>query len=329
MYKAFVLTEHAGKVSAEVQSLDESQLPPGKVTVAVEYSSLNYKDGMVIKGIGRMVRKYPHVPGIDLAGRVESSDDPGFKPGDAVVLTGWRVGESHWGGYAQKARVDSAWLLPLPAGLSTKRAMALGTAGLTAALAVMALEEHGLSPGGLPVLVTGASGGVGSVAVMLLAAGGYAVTAVTGRKENYDYLRQLGASQILDRGELAEPCDKPLEHENWAAVIDNVGGAPLARALAQTQTHGSVAAIGLAAGRELHTTVLPFLLRGVNLLGIESNTCPVPRRLAAWQRLTKEIKAVQLDAITHLHGLSGLPALADQILQGQTRGRVVIDVNKV
>ena len=332
MFKAIVLEEADGKVEAALQELEDSRLPgfagEGGVTVAVEYTTLNYKDGMVLNGIGRLVRAYPHVPGIDFAGTVEASDHPDYKPGDRVILTGWRVGESTWGGHAERARVKGDWLVPLPEGLTTKRAMALGTAGFTAMLAVMALEDHGVAPDKGEILVTGAAGGVGSVATAVLAKLGYRVAASTGRSETHDYLKSLGAETIIARAELSEPNKRPLESERWAGCIDAVGGTTLARVLAQTKLHGSVAAVGLAGGTALETTVLPFLLRGVNLLGIDSATCPTLRRRAAWARLAADLPMDQLDAMTSEAGLAELPSLAGKILKGQIRGRTVIDTRK-
>ncbi len=332
MFKAILLEETDGKVSAGLQDLDDSRLPAHErgVTVAVEYSTLNYKDGMILNGIGRLVRSYPHVPGVDFAGVVETSDHPDYKPGDKVVSTGWRVGEMTWGGYAQKARVKGDWLVPLPDGLTTRRAMALGTAGFTAMLAVMALEEHGVTAAkgaeGGEVLVTGAAGGVGSVAVAVLAKLGYRVAASTGRKETHDYLRDLGATTIVERAELAEVSKRPLERERWAGCVDSVGGTTLAHVLAETAYRGSVAAVGLAGGNTLNTTVLPFLLRGVNLLGIDSVMCPPERRRAAWARLVHDLPMAKLDAITGEAELADLPALGQKILKGEVRGRLVIDV---
>lgn len=327
MFKALVLQETHGRVQAAVEELSETQLPDGDVDIAVEYSSLNYKDGMILKGLGRLVHQYPHVPGIDLAGTVIESRHRSFHTGDRVVLTGWRVGERHWGGYAQKARVQGEWLLPLPENLTTRRAMAIGTAGLAAMLAVMALEEHGLTPSAGEVLVTGATGGVGSLAVLMLAQRGYHVVAVTGRPELHGYLKSLGASEIIARAELAQPPSKPLESERWAGCIDAVGGAMLARALAQMRYGSSVAAVGLAGGNKLETTVLPFLLRGVNLLGIDSSQCPNARRRQIWAELARTLPAVKLDAITTVARLQELPRLADDILLGRVRGRVVVDVS--
>jgi acrylyl-CoA reductase (NADPH) len=325
-FKALVLQEADGKVSARIDRLAESALPPGEVTVAVEYSTLNYKDGLILNGLGRLVRKYPHVPGIDFAGTVESSQSPEYKPGDKVILTGWRVGELQWGGYAEKARVKASYLVPLPSGLTTKRAMAIGTAGFTAMLAVMALEEHGLKPDAGDVLVTGAAGGMGSVAVAILAQRGYRVTASTGRPEQHDYLRGLGAAAFLDRAELAKPPSRPLDSERWAGAVDAVGGTTLATLLTQLRYAASVAACGLAGGSDLPTSVIPFLLRGVNLLGIDSVICPVERRRAAWSRLARELPMAKLDALTETVPLAAVADLAPKILKGGVRGRVVVDL---
>ena len=332
MFKAILLEERDGKVEAAPRELDEARLPAfegeGGVTVAIEYTTLNYKDGMILGGVGRLVRDYPHVPGIDFAGTVAASDHPDYAPGDPVILTGWRVGEASWGGHAQQARVKGDWLVPLPEGLTTKRAMALGTAGFTAMLAVMALQDHGVTPDQGAVLVTGAAGGVGSVATAMLAKLGYRVTASTGRAETHDYLTGLGAQTLIDRAELSEPSKRPLESERWAGCVDAVGGTTLARVLAQTRLHGSVAAVGNAGGIKLEATVLPFLLRGINLLGIDSATCPTPRRRQAWARLAEELPMDKLDAMTSEAVLGDLPGLAKQILKGQVRGRLVVDVNK-
>jgi acrylyl-CoA reductase (NADPH) len=326
-FTALVLHEENGKVVPRIERVATASLPAGDVTVAVEYSTLNYKDGMVLKGIGRLVRKYPHVPGVDFAGTVERSDSPDFKPGDKVVLTGWRVGEAQWGGYAQKARVKAGMLVKLPAGLSTKRAMALGTAGFTAMLAVMALERHGLKPGDGEVLVTGAAGGLGSVAVAVLARLGHQVTASTGRAAAHDYLRALGASAIIDRASLARKPERPLDTERWAGAVDAVGSTTLATILTQLKYRASVTACGLAGGNDVAATVIPFLLRGVNLLGIDSVMCPMPERLEAWSRLVRDLPLDRLDAMTETVPLTALPALADAIRKGETRGRVVVDVN--
>jgi acrylyl-CoA reductase (NADPH) len=319
--------EDTGKTHAEVTQIDLDRLPEGDVTVAVEYSTVNYKDGLCIGPGGGLVRKYPHIPGIDFAGTVEASDDDRYKPGDKVVLTGWRVGEAHWGGYAQKARVKADWLVPLPEGLDTRQAMAVGTAGFTAMLSVMALEDHGLVPGNGPVLVTGAAGGVGSVAVAILAALGHEVAGVTGRPDTADYLKSLGATQIVAREELNETVKRPLESETWAGCIDAVGGEMLARILGQMKYGGSVAAVGLAGGAGLPATVIPFLLRGVNLLGIDSVMQPYDNRLRAWQRIGKDLPLSKLEDMVVPATLSDLPKLGADILNGQVRGRVVVDVN--
>lgn len=327
-FKALVLDETEGKVSHSFKTLSNDHLPEGDVTVAVEYSSLNYKDGMIINGIGKLVRNYPHVPGVDFAGTVESSDSPNFKIGDKVVCTGWRVGEAHWGGYATRARVKSDWLVKLPGGLDGKRAMAIGTAGLTAALAVMALQEHGASPKNEgEILITGAAGGVGSVAVALLGSLGFKVAAGTGRAETHEYLKNLGATQIVTREELEQAPRGPLASERWAGAVDNVGGPILANLLASLKYGSSCAAVGLVASPKLETTVIPFLLRGVNLLGIDSVHCPNVRRLAGWELLAKSLPMEKLDAITTIKSMADLPELAGQILKGQVRGRVVIEVN--
>ncbi|MCB1362201.1 MAG: oxidoreductase, partial [Rhodobacteraceae bacterium] len=272
------------------------------------------------------VRTYPHVPGIDFAGTVETSDDPRYAPGDKVILTGWRVGEVHWGGYATRARVKADWLVPLPQGLTTRQAMAIGTAGFTAMLAVTALEDHGLAPGADEVLVTGAAGGVGSVAVAILAHLGYSVAAVTGRPETEAYLQSLGAARIVPRADLAETVKRPLEAETWAGCIDAVGGAMLARVLGQMRYGGSVASVGLAGGAALPATVIPFLLRGVNLLGIDSVMRPYADRVRAWSRLSRDLPLDQLERMIRPATLSDLPALGPAILKGQVQGRVVVDV---
>ncbi|MFN3641454.1 MAG: MDR family oxidoreductase [Gemmobacter sp.] len=328
MFNALVVERDAdGATHAGIQTLGEERLPPGAVTVAVAYSTLNYKDGLCLTTGGGLVKSWPHVPGIDFAGVVEASDDPRYRPGDAVVLTGWRVGEVWWGGYAQKARVKADWLVPLPAGLTAREAMAVGTAGLTAMLAVMALEDHGLRPGAGPVLVTGAAGGVGSVAVALLAALGHEVAAVTGRPETEGYLRSLGATGIVPRADLAETVRRPLEAETWAGCVDAVGGAMLARVLGQMRYGASVAAVGLAGGAGLPASVIPFLLRGVNLLGIDSVMRPHADRLRAWDRIARDLPRDRLGAMIRPATLADLPALGAAILQGQVQGRVVVDVN--
>jgi acrylyl-CoA reductase (NADPH) len=329
MFNALVVEkdEASGETAASVRQLALEDLPEGEVTVAVEYSTLNYKDGLCLGSGGGLVRRYPHVPGIDFAGTVEASDDDRYAPGDKVVLTGWRVGEAYWGGYAQKARVKADWLVPLPDGLDTRSAMAVGTAGFTAMLAVMALEDHGLVPGKGPVLVTGAAGGVGSVATAILGHLGYEVAAVTGRPEQEGYLRELGAARIVAREELAETVKRPLESETWAGCVDAVGGAMLARVLGQMIYGGSVAAVGLAGGTQLPATVIPFLLRGVNLLGIDSVMQPFDNRLRAWRRVARDLPMDRLEAMIRPAVLGDLPALGADILKGQVKGRVVVDVN--
>ena len=328
MFRALVLEKEGDAAVAHVRELDDSALLAGDVTVAVEYSTLNYKDGLALSANGGgIVRTWPHVAGIDFAGTVEASDDSRYAPGDKVVLTGWRVGEVHWGGYSQKARVKADWLVPLPGGLTTRQAMAVGTAGFTAMLAVLALEDHGLTPAKGEVLVTGASGGVGSVAVALLAGLGYQVAAVTGRAETEGYLRDLGASRVVPRAELAETVKRPLEAETWAGCVDAVGGAMLARVLGQMKYGGSVAAVGLAGGAALPASVIPFLLRGVNLLGIDSVSKPYADRLRAWERVVSDLPMEKLEAMVRPAILADLPALGAAILQGGVQGRVVVDVN--
>jgi acrylyl-CoA reductase (NADPH) len=327
MFKALVVDTNGGTVSSSLQIINEASLPAGDVRVAVEYSTVNYKDGLVVTGQGGLVKRYPHVPGVDFAGSVIESAHPAYKPGDKVVLTGWRVGEVQWGGYSQKASVNGDWLVPLPVGLTTRQAMAVGTAGLTAMLAVMSLESHGLVPSAGEVLITGAAGGVGSIAIAILAKLGFQVVASTGRMQAKDYLESLGAASVIDRSSFAETAKRPLEGERWAGCIDSVGGNTLVRVLAQTRYGQSVAAVGLACGNKLDHTVIPFILRGVNLLGIDSVMCPIPRRLQAWDRVQKDLPLDKLDAITEVAALADVPRIAAQILQGQIRGRVVIDVN--
>jgi acrylyl-CoA reductase (NADPH) len=326
MFKALVLNKSGDEVTAAIEQLDEARLPEGDVTVAVEASTLNYKDGLIVQNKAPLVRSFPHVPGIDFAGRVLESAHPEYRAGDAVILTGWGVGERHWGGYAARARVKGDWLVPLPEGWTSRLAMAVGTAGFTAMLAVMALENHGLAPGDGEVLVTGAAGGVGSVAVALLAGLGHQVTASTGRAASHDYLRSLGANAIIDRAELAEPSKRPLESERFVGCVDSVGGTTLARVLAQMKYRRSVAAVGLAGGSELNTTVIPFLLRGVNLLGIDSVYQPAVPRRAAWQRLARDLDLAKLEAIVQPAPLEDVPRLAGEILKGQVQGRIVVDL---
>ena len=319
--------ESSKKTSAAVQQLDENQLPEGDVTIDVEYSTVNYKDGLCIGPGGGLVRTYPHVPGIDFAGKVAQSSASNYSVGDKVVLTGWRVGEARWGGYSQKARVKSEWLVPLPDGITTRQAMAVGTAGFTAMLAVMALQDHGLQPDSGPVLVTGGAGGVGSVAIAILDNLGFEVAAVTGRPEAADYLKSLGATTIVARDEINETVKRPLEAETWAGCVDAVGGAMLARVLGQMKYGASAASVGLAGGAQLPATVIPFLLRGVNILGIDSVMQPYDNRLRAWNRLTEALPMEKLESMTTSATLSDLPDIGKQILEGKVRGRVVVDVN--
>ncbi|MFA9231195.1 MAG: MDR family oxidoreductase [Microgenomates group bacterium] len=328
MFRALILEKNAeGLAEAHVRDLDDDALPQGEVTVAVEFSTLNYKDGLCLSpNGGGLVRTYPHIAGIDFAGTVEASDDVRYRPGDKVVLTGWRVGEVHWGGYSSKARVKADMLVPLPAALTTRQSMAVGTAGLTAMLAVQALEDHGLTPAKGEVLVTGAAGGVGSVAVAILAQLGYQVVAVTGRAETHDYLASLGASRIIARDDINETVKRPLEAETWAGCVDAVGGAMLARVLGQMKYAGSVAAVGLAGGSGLPTTVIPFLLRGVNLLGIDSVMKPFADRQRAWARIATDLPLAKLESMVHMATLADLPLLGASILKGEVQGRVVVDV---
>lgn len=327
MFKAILIDKAAHGQQAHVTDLDDDQLPTGTVTVRVAYSTLNYKDALAITGQSPVVRQFPMVPGIDLAGTVEHSDHADWKAGDRVVLNGWGVGERHWGGLAQRARLDGDWLVPMPAGLDERQCMAVGTAGYTAMLCLMALERHGLAPDQGPVLVTGASGGVGSFAVSLLSQAGYQVIAATGRAEEADYLRTLGASEVLARSELSEP-GKPLGKERWAAAIDSVGSHTLANVCAGTRSEGLVAACGLAQGMDFPSSVAPFILRGVSLLGINSVTQPYARRVEAWQRLDTVLDRQQLDLITHSIGLDEALDRAPALLAGQVRGRLVVDVNR-
>lgn len=325
-FRALVLHEEGGKVVPRIEAVDEARLPPGEVTVAVEYSTLNYKDGMILQGLGRLVRNYPHVPGVDFGGTVERSNSPQFKPGDPVILTGWRVGETRWGGYAEKARVPASYLVHRPDGITARQAMAIGTAGFTAMLAVIALERHGLKPSAGDVLVTGAAGGLGSIAVALLSRLGHKAVASTGRPEQRDYLTGLGAADLIDRAALAAKPSRPLDTERWAGAIDAVGGTTLATILTQLKYRASVAACGLAGGSDLPATVVPFLLRGINLLGIDSVMCPPDERAEAWHRLVSDLPLEKLDRMTESVPLAELPELAPRILAGETRGRIVVDV---
>lgn len=328
-FRALVLTQGADrKVSGTIETLPEDRLPAGDVTVAIDYSTLNYKDGLVLTSGGGLVKTWPHVGGIDFAGTVETSDNPSFKPGDKVVLNGYRVGELHWGGYATKARVKGDWLVKLPASISPRHAMAIGTAGYTSMLCVVALEKHGIRPASGEILVTGAAGGVGSVAVAILAKLGYTVVAATGRAQEGDYLKALGATTIMDRKELTEAADRPLLGERFAGVVDTVSGVMFARALAQVKYGGAAAVCGLAAGPAFPGSILPFILRGVSVYGIDSVMLPKAPREEAWRRLGSDLPLDKLDSTVSEAGLGDLMALAPKILKGEIRGRVVVDVNK-
>ncbi len=327
-FKALVSEQGADrKVASAVRELDTAQLPAGDVTVKVEYSTLNYKDGLVLTSGGGLVKTWPHVGGVDLAGVVEESSNAGFKPGDRVVLNGYRVGELHWGGYATKARVKGDWLVKLPEAISTKRAMAIGTAGYTSMLCVAALEQHGLKPSQGEVLVTGAAGGVGSVAIAILAKLGYQVVAATGRPSEAGYLKSLGATTIMERKELTGAADRPLLSERFAGVVDTVSGVMLARAMAMVKYGGAAAVCGLAGGAAFPGNILPFILRGVSMLGIESVMLPMAPRMEAWRRLATDLPLDKLDAMVVGATLADLPGLAPRILKGEVRGRVVVDVN--
>ncbi len=326
MFKAILIEKLQDKYLARLTELQDDQLPSGNVTVQVAYSTLNYKDALAITGRGPVVRQFPMVPGIDLAGTVEASDDPRYKPGDRVLLNGWGVGESHWGGLAQKARLNGDWLIPHPERLNERQAMAIGTAGYTAMLCLMALERHGLKPSDGPVLVTGATGGVGSFAISLLAGAGYTVTAATGKASEEAYLKSLGATTIIDRAELSAP-GRPLAKEKWAAVIDSVGSHTLANACASTMSEGLVAACGLAQGMDFPATVAPFILRGVSLLGINSVTQPFERRVEAWERLSDQLNLDTLSMMSREISLESAIAAATDLMDGKNRGRMIVDVN--
>ena len=327
MFKAIVVEKDEAGYRAGLREVDEGALPDGDVTVRVSHSTLNYKDGLAITGKGPVVRKFPMVPGIDLVGVVEESGHPDYRAGDTVLLNGWGVGETHWGGLAQKARLKGDWLIPLPAQFTPRQAMAIGTAGYTAMLCVLALERHRVTPEQGEILVTGAAGGVGSVAVALLARLGYTVVGVSGRPEEFDYIKGLGASEVLDRAEFASP-GKPLARERWAGAVDVVGSHTLANVCASTRYRGVVTACGLAGGMDFPATVAPFILRGVTLVGIDSVMCPRPDRLIAWQRLARDLDPAKLEQMTREIGLEEVVPTAEQLMQGQVRGRVVVDVNR-
>ncbi|WP_439878563.1 acrylyl-CoA reductase (NADPH) [Pseudomonas prosekii] len=327
MFNGILIDKDDSGYRATLQEINEEQLPEGNVTVRVAYSTLNFKDGLAITGSSPVVRKFPMVPGIDLAGSVEASEHPDYKVGDLVLLNGWGVGEGHWGGLAQKARLNGDWLIALPKAFTPAQAMAIGTAGYTAMLSILALEHNGVTPHQGEVLVTGANGGVGSFAIALLSKLGYTVVASTGRTSEHDYLKQLGASEIIDRATLSEP-GKPLAKERWAAVIDSVGSHTLANACASTKANGTVAACGLAQGMDFPASVAPFILRGVTLAGINSVTQPKAKRVMAWNRLATDLDFALLPLISHEIGLSEAIAAAPKLLAGQLRGRVVVNVNR-
>ena len=327
MFNALVLEQEEGKTLAAIKQLDLSDLPDEDVLVEVSYSSLNYKDGLAVTGIGKIVHSFPMVPGIDLAGVVKESRDPAFQPGDQVIMTGWSVGERYWGGYSQYARLKPEWLVKMPQGMDAAKAMTIGTAGLTAMLCVMALEDGGITPDSGTIVVTGAAGGVGSVAVAILSKLGYTVAAVTGRESTHDYLRGLGATELLSREEMAEKA-RPLEKQRWAGAIDTVGDAILARVLAEMDYRGTVAACGLAGGHKLPTTVMPFILRNVRLQGVDSVMCPIEIRTKAWNRLLSDLPAKALGEISNVVGLSELPQAAADIVAGKIQGRTLVDPNK-
>lgn len=324
-FRALVVEDGAER-RVELRTLRVADLPAGEVLVRVAYSTLNYKDGLAVTGKGKILRLNPMAPGIDFAGTVIESSAPAYKPGDEVVLTGWGVGERHWGGFSQLNRVKAEWLVPLPAGLSLRQAMAIGTAGFTAMLCVLALERHGLGPTEREVLVTGAAGGVGSVAVALLARAGYKVVASTGRPSEAAFLRELGAVEVIDRATLTAP-GRPLESERWAAAVDTVGGPTLAGIFRSVAYHGVVAAVGNAGGVEFTTSVFPFILRGVKLVGVESVLVPPDERLAAWARIARDLPGALIDQLTEVIPLAAVPAYSEQITNAQVRGRVVVDVN--
>lgn len=324
-FKAMVIDKTDAGQSVGIREFSETDLMDGDVTIRVSHSTLNYKDGLALTGKAPVVRRFPMIPGVDLAGIVEASSNPEFKPGDAVVLNGWGLGETHLGAYAEKVRVKGDWLIPLPAGLSPQQAMAVGTAGYTAMLCLMALERHGLQPDRGPAIVTGAVGGVGSVAVALLAKAGWHVIASTGRPEEADYLKGLGAAELLDRAELVGP-GKPLAKERWAAGVDTVGSTTLANVLAMTKYGGAIAACGLAGGMDLPSTVAPFILRNVSLLGVDSVMAPKVLRLEAWNRIARELDHDKLAAMTSTIPLDGVLEAGREIVAGRIKGRVVVEI---
>ena len=328
MFKALLLTRHEDKtVTAAIEDLSEDRLPAGDVLVDVDFSTINYKDGLIIHNKAPLVREFPHVPGVDFAGTVAESENAAFKKGDAVILNGWGVGERRWGGLAERARVKGDWLIHLPDGLTTRDAMAVGTAGYTSMLAVMDLEDNGMVPDKGEVLVTGGAGGVGSIAIALLAKAGYEVTASTGRPETHDYLRSLGASQFIERSDLSEDSGKPMESARFQACIDAVGGSTLARVLGQLKPQGGLAAIGNAGGNDFKASVIPFLLRGIKLLGIDSVYQPKARREAAWERLASDLDRDLLSSTLEEIALVDVQKQAALVLSGQVRGRSVVNIH--
>jgi acrylyl-CoA reductase (NADPH) len=327
-FKAFLATQQDGKFSASIQDVPRTSLPDGDVLIRVAYSSLNYKDGLAVTGRPGVIRNFPMVPGVDLAGTVEESSSPNFKQGEKVVITGCSTSETHWGGYAQFARMKSEWVVPVPPNMTVAQAMGVGTAGFTSMQSVMALEDHGMTPVGREIVVTGAGGGVGSVAVAILAKLGYKVAASTGRAELHDYLKKLGASEIIDRATLSAPSKRPMDSERWGGAIDSVGGETLAGLLRSMATHASIASCGLAGGSAFTATVFPFILRGVNVLGIDSVRVSNARRREIWARMATDLDLKLLDSMIQVEPLSRIVELGEQILKGQVRGRVVIDVNR-
>ena len=327
MFRGILIEKDDAGYRAGLKDIDDSQLPDGDVTIQVSYSTLNYKDGLAITGQGPVVRRFPMVPGIDLVGSVESTTHPDYKVGDVVLLNGWGVGEVHWGGLAQKARLKGDWLVPLPEQFSPQQAMSIGTAGYTAMLCVLALERHGVTPSHGEILVTGAAGGVGSVAVAVLAKLGYTVVAVSGRETEADYLKRLGAAEVLPRSEFSSP-GKPIGKERWAGAVDVVGSHTLANVCATTKYRGVVTACGLAGGMDFPATVAPFILRGVTLAGIDSVMCPRPERLEAWRRLGSDLDVSKLEMISNEVGLSEAIPAATKLINGDIRGRVIVDVNR-
>jgi acrylyl-CoA reductase (NADPH) len=327
MFKGILIEKDDAGYHAQLKDIDEAVLHDGDVTIDVAYSTLNYKDALAITGKGPVVRRFPMIPGIDLVGTVEHSDSADYKVGDTVVHTGWGVGEVHPGGLAEKARLKSEWLVPLPDAFSPTQAMAIGTAGFTAMLCVMALERHGVTPDKGEVLVTGAAGGVGSVAVSLLAKLGYTVVGVSGRPEEFDYIKGLGASEVLERSEFTSPA-KPIAKERWAGAVDVVGSHTLANICSTMKYRGAVAACGLAGGMDFPSSVAPFILRGVTLAGVDSVMCPRAERLEAWQRLARDLDASKLEMLSHEIGLSEAIAVAGELLEGKVRGRVLVDISR-